>query len=214
MTRSRSKIGDNRPVAEVRSLALALLLALACAGCAGTPESGKNDATGTPLPAAGISITLGPPVASTQTRVCNAGTAGAFTYEIGLPTPDQMIRDGTEGARVDCHVNGDGTFDAAISGVAARALLPASFSFSGVIRDKNAPVENAGTMTSSSPDTGPLTGDVTGSPGCSFGPVVTFKQGAILTDLDCPLLGSLDDDSTGCSAKGTIAFEGCTASSE
>jgi hypothetical protein len=38
---------------------------------------------------------------------------------------------------------------------------------------------------------------------------VTYKAGAILTDIDCPLIGATDDATSGCSVRGTIAFEYC-----
>jgi hypothetical protein len=180
-------------------------LALSAASCSDPPP--------TP-PAAGVSISLGPPSKMyTDTRSCNAGTVGSFTYQIGQPNAGKTIENGKQGVKVECLVKGDGGFNATISGADENGHKPASFSFSGKIADKNQTASNTGLMTSISPDTGPMT-NLMGGPGCTFGPVVTLKKGALLTDVDCPLIGSIDDNSSGCSVHGTIAFEYCKTGDE
>jgi hypothetical protein len=181
-------------------------LALSAASCSDPPP--------TP-PAGGVSISLLPPNRMyTDTRACNAGTVGSFTYQIGQPDPGKTIENGKQGVKVECLVKGDGSFNATISGTDENGNKPASFSFTGRIVDQSQAASNTGQMTQISPDTGPQTSGITGSPGCTFGPVSTLKKGAILTDVDCPLIGSIDDNAGGCSVHGTIAFEYCKTGDE
>ena len=42
-----------------------------------------------------------------------------------------------------------------------------------------------------------------------LGARLTARVRAILTDIDCPLIGSTDDTTSGCKVHGTIAFEYC-----
>jgi len=159
-------------------------------------------------------MSLGPPDKTyTTTRSCYAGTSGAFTYRIGQPVAGQTIENGKQGVAVECLVRADGSFNATISGADENGHKPASFSFTGKIADKNQTASNIGQMTSISPDTGPMA-NLTGGPNCTFGPVVTLKKGALLTDVDCPLIGVSDDISSGCSVHGTIAFEYCKTGDE
>jgi hypothetical protein len=193
-------------LARVVPFLVAVPLALSAASCSDPPP--------TP-PAAGVSISLTPPNKMyTTTRSCNAGTVGSFTYQIGQPVAGQTIENGKQGVSVDCLVKSDGSFNATISGADQNGHKPASFSFTGKIADKTQTLANTGQMTQISPDTGPQTSSVMGSPGCTFGPVVTLKKGALLTDVDCPLIGSIDDNSSGCSVHGTVAFEYCKTGDE
>jgi hypothetical protein len=193
-------------LARVVPFLVSVPLALSAASCSDPPP--------TP-PAAGVSMSLSPPSKMyTDTRSCNAGTVGSFTYQIGQPDPGKTIENGKQGVKVDCLVKSDGSFNATISGADENGHKPASFSFTGRIADANQTASNTGQMTQISPDTGPQTSQVMGSPGCTFGPVGTLKKGAILTDVDCPLIGSIDDNSSGCSVHGTIAFEYCKTGDE
>jgi hypothetical protein len=179
--------------------------------------SGGSGGVPTP-PRVGLSLTLRPPepaeVPNLGSRECYAGISSTFTYALGTPIPggtivgcdvDDFMCTGTV---VECLVHGDGTFSGSGSGTDANGKKPMSFSFDGRIVDKLNPVSNTGYMTFFSPDTLEMT-VLDGYPRCSFGPVTTFKAGAILTDIDCPLIGSADDTTSGCSVKGTIAFEYC-----
>lgn len=188
-------------------LALTLPFALAAAACSDPP----------PTPAAvGLSLTLGkadPAKVDVGSRACHAGTAGGFTYAIGAPNPGRTIEDGTGGVSVTCLVKADGTFSASGSGTDSNGKKPISFTFSGRITDKNnATMAGTGSMTFFTPDTLALGTD--GFPGCTMGPVITLKKGALLTDIDCPLIGSTDDTTSGCKAYGTIAFEYCQTGEE
>jgi hypothetical protein len=180
-------------------------------GSGGTSGSGGSSSFMSP-PAVGLSLTLGPPdvasVPNLGSRSCHAGNFSGFTYVIGAPSPGRTLEDGTDGVTLECMVNGDGTFSASGSGIDGNGKKPMSFSFAGHIHDKVNAVANPGDMTFFSPDTLML-GNLESDPRCSFGPVTTLKKGALLTDVDCPLIGSVDDTTSGCSVKGTIAFEYC-----
>jgi len=192
-------------LARVLPFLVCVPLALSAAACSDPPPS---------PPAAGVSITLSPPdMTVSSTRSCNAGTVGAYTYQIGQPDPGKTIENGHDGVTVSCLVKGDGTFNGQIAGADERGR-PASFSFTGQIVDQMNAKANTGSMTSTSPDTGPMTSQVAGFPTCTFGPVTTLKKGAILTDITCPLVGPIDDASSGCAVSGTIAFEYCKTGDE
>jgi hypothetical protein len=64
-----------------------------------------------------------------------------------------------------------------------------------------------------SPDTLALT-TLDAFPGCTLGPVVTLAAGTIFTDIDCPIIASSDDTTSGCGVRGTLAFENCETSVE
>jgi hypothetical protein len=110
-------------------------------------------------------------------------------------------------------VRADGTFQASGSGTDDNSNKPISFSFTGTVVDKNDPSKNSGTMTFFSPDTLALA-TLDAFPRCTVGPVVTLKVGAILADIDCPLIAASDDTTSGCSVHGTIAFEYCKTGAE
>ncbi|HEX5099027.1 MAG TPA: hypothetical protein VFV94_05980, partial [Polyangiaceae bacterium] len=59
-----------------------------------------------------------------------------------------------------------------------------------------------------SPDIGTLA-VLSGDAACKLGPASVLKDGAVLTDFDCPLLGEVNDMTRGCKATGTVAFEYC-----
>jgi hypothetical protein len=193
---------------RVLPLALTLPFALVAAACSDPP----------PTPAAvGLSLSLGPPAAEfAGSRACHAGTTSGFTYVLGAPNPGRTIEDGKNGVTVSCLVRGDGGFSMSGSGTDANGKKPISFSFSGSIKDKTAPANNTvntGQMTFFSPDTLAM-GSLAGTPNCSYGPVQTLKKGAILTDVDCPIIGAIDDTTSGCKVHGTIAFEYCKTGEE
>jgi hypothetical protein len=163
----------------------------------------------------GVTLSLKPPSAASVPglggRTCNAGTSGAFTYAIGTPAPGQTIEDGTLGVMVSCSVTADREFNLMGSGVDANGEHPLSFTFTGTVSSTTDASQNAAAMTFFSPDTGHLS-TLASFPTCTFGPVTVIKPGAILTDLDCPLIGAPDDSTSGCAVHGTIAFEYCKTS--
>lgn len=187
------------------SFSLALPLSLSALSCSDPP----------PTPAAGgVVAQLSPPSSDiAQGRGCNAGTNGAFTYMIGQPDPGKTIEDGTKGVHVSCTIKADGAFDASIKGTDSNGKKPVSFSFTGTVKDKATPASNPSTMSFFSPDTSGLY-TLDGFPACTVGPVVTYKAGAMLTDIDCPLIGSPQDSVSGCKVHGTIAFEYCKTGEE
>jgi hypothetical protein len=190
---------------RVVSFLISVPLALSAAACSDPP----------PTPAAaGVSVTLSQPdPAIAGDRACTAGTVGTFTYQIGEPDPGKTIEDGKDGVKVTCLVKSDHNFNLSISGTDSNGHKPASFSFTGVVHDQNTPASNPGSMSSISPDTGQLV-TLPDGPGCTFGPVGTLKPGAILTDVDCPLIGDTSENANGCKVHGTIAFEYCKTGDE
>jgi hypothetical protein len=186
-------------------------------GASGGLPAGMSGSPPVVPAAVGLSLTLGradpAEVPNLDGRSCSAGTAGGFTYVIGAPNPGRTISDGVDGVSVNCTVRADGTFQASGSGTDENSKKPITFSFTGVVVDKNDPSKNTGTATFFSPDTLAL-GSLEGFPQCTVGPVVTLKVGAILSDIDCPLIASSDDTTSGCSAHGTIAFEYCQTGEE
>jgi hypothetical protein len=181
-------------------------------GSGGTGGSGGSggDSTNTVPSASGVSITLSPSTIPNGGRSCNAGTLGAFTYQIGQPQPGKTIESGTQGVMVDCAVelddSGNTQLNATISGTDANGDKPMALSVTSQIAAGD-PVPPA-TFTFFSPDTGPLT-VLTSYPSCTLGPITVLKSGAILADIDCPLIGAVDDNTSGCRVTGTIAFEYC-----
>jgi hypothetical protein len=191
---------------RVLPLALTLPFAFVAASCSDPP----------PTPAAvGLSLSLKAPDATkvaVGSRSCHAGTSGGFTYVIGAPNPDRTIEDGTNGVGIECVVRENGSFTATGHGTDTNGKKPISFSFSGSIKDKANAAVNLGGMSFFSPDT--LAMVSSGFADCTFGPVLTLKKGAILTDVDCPMIASSDDTTSGCSVEGTIAFEYCKTGEE
>jgi hypothetical protein len=181
-------------------------------GSGGTGTGG----TGNLRPASvGLSLTLerpNPTEVDAGSRSCHAGTSSGFTYVIGVPTPSGTIVSGTAGLEFECVVEPDGAFSASGNGMDENGKKPISFSFTGRVKDKLTPVNNVGGMGFYSPDTAFLT-TLDGFPGCEFGPVSTYKEGAILTDVACPMIVSSDDTTSGCSVRGVILFEHCQSSS-
>lgn len=184
-------------------------LALAAAACSDPP----------PTPAAmGISLNLSPPMQADLTedigsRSCAAGATGAATFIIGQPAANKTIENGKGGVTVDCTVRGDGSFTATAAGNDGYTKKRISMSMSGRIVDPNAKTANIGVLQFASPDTGPLHTS-NPFPGCTFGPVTTLKKGAILTDIDCPIIIASDDTAGGCKVHGTVAFEYCKTGEE
>jgi hypothetical protein len=188
------------------SFILAVPLSLCVVSCSDPP----------PTPAAGgASIQLSPSMLmDIGSRRCNAGTSGGWTYVIGQPDPGKTIEDGTHDTHVTCLVKADGNFSATLSGYDSNSGKPVSFSFSGDVKDKSTPASNESSMTFLSPDTGRLNTLTPTFPTCTVGPVVVYKKGAMLTDIDCKLIGSSDDSTSGCQVHGTIAFEYCKTGEE
>jgi len=178
-------------------------------GTGGLPVTMESGGTTTPA-ASGVSLALSPVLTPNSGRLCNAGTTGAFTYQIGEPAPGKTIESGMQGVVVSCAVEidaaGNTQLNATISGVDANGHKPMALSVTSQI-DAGDAMPSA-TLTFISPDVGSLT-TLTDYPACTLGPITVLKSGAILADMDCPVVGSLDDASSGCRAHGTIAFEYC-----
>lgn len=188
-------------------LVLTLPLALIAAAC--------SDPAPTPA-AMGFSLTMSPPnkdLPGLGSRSCTAGTVSSFTYQVGAPTPGQTIEDGKSNVTVNCTVRANGTFTVTGKGVDKHRGIPVSVTVNGAVKDKSTPASNPATMTFFSSDTSQLV-TLDGFPGCTVGPVTTLKKGAILTDVDCPLIGGPDDTTSGCAVHGTIAFEYCKTGEE
>ena len=187
-----------------------LPLALAAAACSDPP----------PTPAAmGISINLSDPMQADLpnndigSRSCPAGASGASTYIIGQPAANKTVENGKGGVTVECTVRGDGSFSAEASGYDGYTKQRLSMNVSGRIADKTLKVAGSGPFQFYTPQTLALhTGN--GFPECTFGPVTTLKKGAILTDIDCPIIIASDDSTSGCKVHGTVAFEYCKTGEE
>jgi hypothetical protein len=155
--------------------------------------------------------------AAVGSRQCLAGTTGAFTYVIGAPEPGHTIEDGKAGVMVTCFVDAsiDGTSEdisLMASGIDQNGAKPVSVSLSAAV-----PLDGNGaavsepapaTLTFFSPDTGHLS-TLEPFPSCTLGPATVLKRGAMLADVDCALIGSVDDVTNGCRVHGTIAIEYC-----
>jgi hypothetical protein len=193
---------------RVLSSLLTVPLALFAAACSDPPP--------TP-PAAGVSLTLSPASATEVdlgSRSCNAGPAGSFTYGIGMPDSGRTVENGKSGVTVSCTVRANGVFSANASGTDVNGHRPVSFTFNGTIKDPKNKASNPGGMTFFAPDAGQLITLGTPYPDCTYGPVTTLKKGAILSDIDCPLIGTSEDSTGGCKVHGTIAFEYCLTGEE
>jgi hypothetical protein len=194
---------------RVLPIALTIPLALFAAACSDPP----------PTPAAaGVSISLSPAsvkdVPNLGSRSCTAGDSSGFTYALGQPNSGRTIEDGKSGVHVTCTVTAAGSFNLNASGVDGNGHKPVSFTFTGAIKDKVNTAANLGGMTFFSPDTSQLVTLGGDYPGCTYGPVTTLKKGAILTDINCPLIGGSDDTTSGCKVHGTVAFEYCLTGEE
>jgi hypothetical protein len=187
------------------SFVLAVPLSLSAISCSDPP----------PTPAAGgVDVRLFPPtIAGSEGRTCTAGTASAFEYVIGQPNPGKTIEDGSDGVEVKCTIKANGQFDTYIKGTDTNGKQPMSVTITGTMKDKNTPSANTASMMFFSPDTSHLT-TLADFPQCTVGPIVTYKPGAMLTDVDCPLIGAVDDSVAGCQVHGTIAFEYCKTGEE
>jgi hypothetical protein len=173
-----------------------------------TTSKGGSGGVPTPAPAAGLTINLSNPQASEVdigSRSCPAGDSGAFTYMLGMPAPNQTIEDGALGTTVDCTVTG-GIVDAHLAGYNTTTKIRLEFSISGT--PSKTSDSGVGDITFFSPETLTLS-PLPDFPGCKLGPASVLKDGAVLTDFECPLLGAVDDTTSGCKAVGTVAFEYC-----
>lgn len=185
-------------------------LALAAAACSDPP----------PTPAAmGISINLTPPSATEVTTVdisgrsCTAEGSGSATYSIGQPSPNKTIENGKGGVTVDCTVRADGSFSAEAAGLETITKQRLSLNVSGRITNAAAQKDaGTGAFQFYTPGTGALY-TTSPYPDCTFGPVTTLKKGAILADINCPIIIG-ENPQDGCKAKGTIAFEYCKTGEE
>jgi hypothetical protein len=169
-------------------------------------------------PAAGLSVTLSQADASSSDagapRNCNAGPTGQLVYGIGQPAPGYTVPNGTNGVIVDCSVGlgSDGasmSVSAYVSGpdtttgegislkvtsgmIPSRDPAPATVSFTYMGTNQLTPVDGYGP--------------------CTLGPFATLKTGAMLADFTCPMLGSAQDDTSGCAVSGRLAVEYCNTS--
>ena len=186
-------------------------VALVAAACSDPP----------PTPAAmGMSLELSQPISSELMgvdiggRTCNARGTGAWTYIIGQPAPNKTIEDGKNGVSVDCTVRGDGSFVASGEGYDQNTKEQLSFNVSGRITDPKSTTVNMGQLAFYTPFTSRLETESTQYTGCTFGPATVLKKGAVLTDVNCPIIVDPHDSSTGCRAHGTLAFEYCKTGEE
>jgi hypothetical protein len=200
------KLGASMLRRTVSSI-LAIPFALAFAACSTPP----------PTPAAGgVSMSLTPAgttVGGTRNN-CTAGTSGSFTYSIGDPTPHKTVEDGTDGVSVSCTVKDDGTFSASIGGKDPNINSNINFTFTGTVNqnDEKTPASNPSTMTFYSPQTLHIN-TLDGYPACTLSNISVYKAGAMLADIDCPIIGD-SEGSTGCKVHGTMAFEYCLTGKE
>ena len=169
---------------------------------------GDAGASGLPAPpAGGITVQLSPPAPPVGSRMCLAGTTGAFTYTIGDPGQQQVIASGYDGTVVDCTLTQEGPyllFQASITGTDANGHEPMAFSISGVIEYSSASTN----QTWFSPDTGHLM-ELSTLPGCTLSAITRLGSDGLAADLDCGVLGAQDDDTNGCKVHGTFAFLDC-----
>jgi hypothetical protein len=181
------------------------------AASGGTSGAGIGSTQSEKTPAAsGVSITLSPATSESGGRSCDAGTTGAFTYQIGEPRPGHTVESGKDGVAVECAVEldsgGNAALNATVSGADANGHKPMSLTVtSALAAGEEMP---AAELTFISPDTAALT-TLADHPSCTLGPIAVLKSGAVLADFHCPLIGSVDDVASGCRADGTIAFEYC-----
>jgi hypothetical protein len=183
-------------------------LALAAAACSDPP----------PTPAAtGFTLNLTQPRSSEVTdlgsRACSAGDSGSHTYSVGQPAAHKTIEDGKNGVVVDCTVRGDGSFFATVNGYDNIGKERLSLSVSGRITDKASATANTGSLSFYTPSTLALETHAP-YPLCKFGPVQTLKKGAVLMDVECPVIVGTSESSSGCRVDGTIAFEYCKTGEE
>lgn len=192
-----------RPLPLVLTLPLALIMA-ACSDPAPTPA------------AMGFSITLRPPnknLPGLGSRSCTAGTSSAFTYEVGSPNPGGTIENGKNDVTVDCIVRANKTFTVNGSGNDKNRGIPVNVKINGSVKDEMNYAANQASMAFFSSDTLQLV-TLDGFPECTVGPITTLKKGAILADIDCPLIGGAEETSSGCEVHGTFAFEYCKTGEE
>jgi hypothetical protein len=190
----------------------------------GTSSQGLGGTGGTggsvpnPPAAAGLTITVTQPseteVPGLGTRSCIVASTGYIMYAIGVPAPGGTVPDGTGDVQVSCTVglNSDGatmSVYANVSGSDANYMEPISLEVTSPTIHSRDPAPAVISFGSS--DNGQLV-PLDGLPGCTLGPFGTLKNGAMLADFTCPLLGSPDDASVGCRVNGTLGVEYCQTS--
>lgn len=143
-------------------------------------------------------------------RGCNAGTSGAFTYEIGGPGLSTLVPNGYDDVSVSCtlraDVSGGLAINGSISGTDQNGRKPIAFSVTGAVGSDGSTTASIAWF---SPDTGPMS-TLSALPGCTLVNVTRLNSDGLLADVDCPLIGPPDDTTSGCRVHGTFAFVGCS----
>jgi hypothetical protein len=185
-------------------------------GLGGSGGSGGTGGTTTKPPAAvGFGITLSASAVTDNqgnpVGTCHVGPTGATSYSIGVPAAGYTIPDGTGGVSVSCYVglNSDATTMNVAGNVsgpdAATSQAISLVVTSPMIQSRDGAPAN---IAFSSDSMGALTPIDSNYP-CTLGPFGTLKNGAMLADFTCPLLGSPTDATVACNAHGTLALEYC-----
>lgn len=196
----------------------------AAGGEAGGEVGGEAGAQG--LARGAVEIRLSPPSSAgpnigTRTA-CTAGTTGVYTYFLGqlahagLTAGDRVrtgLMESGQAFTVDCTVMALGedgySVRASLSGVDANSRhVATSVTLEGTVAADATLADSPGTVALYTPDTGSLT-TIANLPACTIGPVYVVKEGALLADFTCPVLGDSGDTIKGCQASGTIAVERC-----
>jgi len=182
------------------------------AGTGGTGATGGTSATGgststggtggsPPLTPAAAAFKLSLQPGSLSSRRC----PGSFTFSIGEPRPGGTIADRDGDTGVTCTVTPGGVVHAVIGGADTKTRETVGISVDAVVT-RDASTVSAVSFFSLQTLT---LQTLAGFPGCTVGTVTVAKAGAVLFDLDCPVLASPDNDTTACAAQGTVAFEYC-----
>jgi hypothetical protein len=170
---------------------------------------------------------------------CTAGMTGTYTYFFGRATATDQSRPAQErvvkgimqngkGVNVSCTIKalGGGRFSvaASVSGTDANyQRYRGSVSINGTVTAGGPASGNVARVSFFSPETSRLD-TLTGLPECTIGAVVQgadsdpitgeVKEGALLAEFSCPVIGQFDATNSGCDVTGAIALEHCLTGKE
>jgi hypothetical protein len=219
----------------VRSSILVLAAPLAAVfGCSDPP----------PTPPSGAAQVLLTPASSTipnigPRTVCNAGTSGTYTYFFGNamkslasePGQDRVLKgllQHGKGVNVSCTIKALGgarfSVSASVGGTDANSQrYPGSVRLNGTVTAGGPASGNIARVGFFSPEAQRLE-NIPGLPECTIGPVITgddtdpltgkVKEGALLADFSCPVVGVFDATNSGCDITASIALEHCLTGKE